>query len=328
MPSRPHFQRLASDARLLPPLPAAVVHPCDAESLQCALSGAFAGYLAPVLVGPTVRIRAAADAAGLDVSHLPIVDAADDPRASCLAAIELAASGEVRCLIQGALRIDDLLAPIAAPDRGLRGERRFSHVHVLDLPGRARPLLVADALLNLNPNLAAKADILHNTFAFAIALGIREPRAAVLAAVDVVSPAFPSTADADALRSMAEEGLFGTARVAGPLTADGALSPEAARAGGALPLSAGEFDVLLAPNRESAALLVRALTAITGGLAAGVVLGARVPIIAPARADGTEARMASCVLASLVAAARPAPAPGVVAAPGAQPAPAAAGVPG
>lgn len=316
MPSRPHFQRLASDARLLPPLAAAVVHPCDAESLQCALSGAFAGYLAPVLVGPTARIRATADAAGLDVSHLPVVDAEDDPRASCLAAIELAASGEVRGLIQGALRIDDLLAPIAAPDRGLRGERRLSHVHVLDLPGRARPLLVADALLSLHPNLATKADILHNTFAFATALGIREPRAAVLAAVDVVSPAFPSTADAAALRSMAEEGLFGTARVAGPLTADGALAPEAARASGAPAATADGFDVLLAPNMESAALLVRALTAITGGLAAGLVLGARVPIVAPARVDGTEARMASCVLASLVAAAnRPAVAPRAVAAP-------------
>jgi phosphotransacetylase len=187
---------------------------------------------------------------------------------------------------------------------------------VLDLPGRARPLLVADALLSLHPNLATKADILHNTFAFATALGIREPRAAVLAAVDVVSPAFPSTADAAALRSMAEEGLFGTARVAGPLTADGALAPEAARGSGAPAAAADGFDVLLAPNMESAALLVRALTAITGGLAAGLVLGARVPIVAPARVDGTEARMASCVLASLVAAAtRPVVAPRAVAAP-------------
>jgi phosphotransacetylase len=262
----------------MPPLAAAIVHACDRESLQCALSGAFAGILAPVLVGPTSRIRATADAAGLDVSRLPIVDAPDDARASSLRAVELAAAGDVRALIRGALGIDELLAPVAAPERGLRGEHRLSHVHVLDLPGHAKPLLVADALLNFTPGLAAKRDILLNTLAFATALGMKRPYVALLAAIDVVSPAFASTADA-------------------------ALAGEPARASGAQPDAANTPDVLLAPNMECATLLVQTLAAVTGGLAAGLVVGARVPIVASSRSEGLEARLASCVLASLQAAA-------------------------
>jgi hypothetical protein len=310
MHSRPHFQRLAADARLLPPLAAAIVHPCDRESLQCALSGAFAGILSPVLVGPTSRIRATADAAGLDGSRLPIVDAADDARASTLRAVELAAAGDVHALIRGALGIDELLAPVAAPERGLRGEHRLSHVHVLDLPGHAKPLLVADALLNFNPGLAAKRDILLNTLAFATALGVARPQVALLAAIDVASPAFPSTGDAAALCAMAREGAFGSARLEGPITAETALAGEAPHAGGARP-DGGHPDVLLAPNMECATLLVQTLAAITGGLAAGLVVGARLPIVASARSEGIEARLASCVLASLQAAAgaRPATAP-------------------
>jgi phosphotransacetylase len=319
MHSRPHFQRLAADARILPPLAAAIVHPCDRESLQCALSGAFAGILSPVLVGPTPRIRAAADAAGLDVSRLPIVDAADDARASTLRAVELAAAGQVHALIRGALGIDELLAPVAAPERGLRGEHRLSHVHVLDLPGHAKPLLVADALLNFNPGLAAKRDILHNTLAFATALGLARPQVALLAAIDVVSPAFPSTGDAAALCAMAREGAFGSARLEGPVTAETALAGESAHAGGARPDGVHPPDVLLAPNMECATLLVQTLAAITGGLAAGLVMGARVPIVASARSEGIEARLASCVLASLQAAAGARP----VAAPARQGAPAA-----
>ncbi len=303
MHSRPHFQRLAADARLLPPLAAAIVHPCDRESLQCALSGAFAGILAPVLVGPTSRIRAAADTAGLDVSRLPIVDADDDARASSLRAVELAAARDVRALIRGALGIDELLAPVAAPERGLRGEHRLSHVHVLDLPGHAKPLLVADALLNISPGLAAKRDILQNTLAFAAALGMAQPQVALLAAIDVVSPAFPSTGDAAALLAMAREGAFGSARLEGPVTAETALAGESTRAGGARPEAVHPPDVLLAPNMECATLLVQTLAAITGGLAAGLVAVARVPIVASARSEGIEARLASCVLASLQAAA-------------------------
>jgi phosphate acetyltransferase len=305
MANRPHFQRYAADARLLPAMAAAVVYPCDPESLQCALSGAFVGLIAPVLVGPTARIRGVADAAGLDLSRLRHVDTEDEPRAACLRAAELADAGEVTALVKGTLGIDDLLIPLAAPERGFRRrDRRLSHVHVLDLPGRAAPLLLTDALLNVNPNLAAKKDILLNALEFATALGATRPRVALLAAIDVVSPAFPSTADAAALRSMAAQGLLGEAWVDGPLTADGALSPDAVRATGARPDAAGQPDILLAPNMEAASLVLRTLTSITGGLAAGLVLGARVPIVAPARSDTMETKLASCVLASLLASAR------------------------
>ncbi|MBK6336496.1 MAG: bifunctional enoyl-CoA hydratase/phosphate acetyltransferase [Betaproteobacteria bacterium] len=302
MVNRPHFQRYAADVRLLPPIAAAVVYPCDRESLQLALSGGFAGYLAPVLIGPRARIRDAADTAGLDISRLLVIDTPDDPRAACLRAAELAEAGDVKALVKGALGIDELLAPIAAPENGLRRERRLSHVHVLDLPARGEPLLLTDALLNFNPNLAAKKDILLNALEFATALGITRPRVALVAAMDVVSPVFSSTADAAALRSMAAQGLFGDSLVDGPLTADSALSPDAARANGARPEVAGQSDIVLAPNMEAATLMLRTLTAATGGLAAGLVLGARVPIVAPARADGMDVRMASCVLASLAAA--------------------------
>jgi phosphate acetyltransferase len=304
MPSRPHFQRFASEARLLPPLPAAVVFPCDRESLQFALSGAFAGYLAPVLVGPLARIRATADAAGLDIARLPAVDTTDDPRAAAQRAVELARSGEVAAIVKGALGNDELLSPVVAPDTGLRGDRRLSHGFVLDLPGRPEHLLIADALLNVNPNLAAKKDIALNTIEFAVALGVRHPRVALVAAVDGVSPTFPSTADAAALKSMAAQGLLGDAIVDGPLTADCALSADAARAAGVRSDVAGRPDVIIAPCMETAAILLRTLTAATGGFAAGLVLGARVPILTPQRSDSIEVRVASCVLAALHAAAR------------------------
>jgi phosphate acetyltransferase len=297
MLARPHFQRYASDARLLPVLRVAVVFPCDHESLQLAQSGAFAGYFEPLLVGPLHRIRAAADAAGLDLSRLRIADTPDDPRAASAHAVALARGGELDALVKGALGIDDLLTPVAASDTGLRTERRLSHAFVADLPGRPAPLLFADTQLNVTPNLAAKKDILENTLELAAALGIRGIRVAAIAATDVVSPVFPSTADAAALKSMAAQGLFGDARVDGPVTMDSALAGDAATGGDGA-------DVIIAPNMEAATLVLRTLVGATGGFAAGLVLGARVPIVAPLRGDSLEVRMASCVLASLFASAR------------------------
>ncbi len=304
MLARPHFQRFANDVRLLPALPAAVVFPCDRESLQLAQSGAFAGYLDPLLVGPIQRIRSTADSAGLDISRLRIADTPDDPRAASWHAVALARTGEVGALVKGALGNDELLTPVAAAENGLRTGRRLSHAYVLDLPGRPWPLLVVDAQLNVNPNLAAKKEILENTLELALALGIHPARVAVVAATDVVSPAFPSTADAAALKSMAAQGLFGEAHIDGPLTIDNALSGDAARADGGVSAVAGRANVIVAPNMEAAALVLRTLTAITGGLAAGLVLGASVPIVLPARGDPLEVRMASCVLASLHACSR------------------------
>jgi phosphotransacetylase len=297
---RPQFQRLVERIRVRPPLPAAIVHPCDRDSIQLALSGAFAGYLAPVLVGPEGRIRDAAAKAGLDISRLSIVDTADDPRAAAGRAVEIARQGKVSALIKGNIGDGDLLAPVAAPESGLRTDRRLSHAYFVDLPGRPSGMFVADAQLNVVPNLAAKKDIVANTIDLARAIGVASPNVALLAAMDYVTPAFVSTADAAALKTMAEQGMFGSAVVDGPLTADSALSGEAARVNGVNSDVAGRADVLIAPTMEAASLVVRTLTGLTGGLAAGIVLGATLPILIPARTDSMELRMASCVLAALV----------------------------
>jgi phosphotransacetylase len=305
MAMRPQFQRLVEKIRARPPLPVAFVHPCDADSLQLALSGAFAGYLAPILIGPEVRIRDAGVKAGLDISRFSIVDTADDPRAAGIRAAEIARDGKVSALVKGSMSDGDLLAPIAAPESGLRGERRLSHAYYLDLPGRPNGILVADALINIAPNLAAKKDIVANTVALANALGIAAPNVALLAAMDYINPAFSSTGDAAALKAMAEQGMFGSAVVDGPLTADSALSIEAARANGIRSEVAGHPDVLVAPTMEAASMVLRTLIGLTGGLAAGIVLGARIPVVVPARIDTMETRMASCVLASILFAAHP-----------------------
>ena len=301
MPARPHFQKLVEKARFQPPLAAAVAYPCDLESLQLALSGAFAGYLAPTLVGPEGRIRDVAAKSGLDISRLPIVDTADDPRAAGVRAAELARDGHVAGLVRGSLTNEELLGPVAAPESGLRTERRLSHAYFLDLAGQPRGLLVADAHMNVTPNLAAKRDIVQNTIQLAVALGLAAPNVALLAAMDGPAPAFRSTTDAVALRAMAQQGLFRGAVIEGPLTPDSALSGEAARAKGLKSEIAGRVDVLIGPSMESAVMVMRTLLALGHGLAAGVVLGARIPIVAPTRNDSMEVRMASCVLAMLLA---------------------------
>lgn len=299
MNARPHLQKLVERVRLQPALPAAIVFPVDRESLQLALSGAFAGYLAPTLVGPEKRIRDEASRAGLDITRLPLVDTPDDPRRAAERAVALARGGAFAALVRGSLTIDDLLAPVAAPESGLRTARRLSHALFCDLPGRPHPLVVADAMLNVAPTLAAKKDIVVNTVGFARALGIDEPHVALLAAKAVVAPAFPSTSEAAALKSMAAQGAFPGAVVDGPLTADIALSPDAARLAGSGSPVAGRADVLIAPSMESAVMLVRALTGVTGGLAAGLVLGATLPIVVPGTQEPMETRIAACVLAAL-----------------------------
>ena len=301
MAARPHFQKLVEKVRFRPPLAAAVAYPCDREALQMALSGAFAGYLNPTLVGPEVRIRDVAAKAGLDISRLPIVDTPGDPRAAGERAVELAREGRVAALVKGSLAKEDLLGPVAAPESGLRTERRLSHAYFLDIPGQPRGYILSDAQMNVAPNLAAKRDIVQNTLQLAAALGLATPKVALLAAMDGPTAAFPSTADAVALKSMAAQGMFGPALVEGPMMPDTALSAEAARANGATFDVAGQAEVLIAPTMESAIMVLRTMLALTGGLAAGIVLGARVPIVAPTRNDPMEVRMASCVLASMLA---------------------------
>jgi len=218
-------------------------------------------------------------------------------------AVELAREGQVSALVKGSLSNEDLLSPVAAHDSGLRTDRRLSHAYFLDLPGISRGLLLADAQLNVAPNLAAKKDIVLNTVQLAISLGLAAPNVALLAAMDGPATAFPSTTDAVALKSMAAQGMFGGAIVDGPLTPDSALSADAARTNGVTSEVAGHVDVLIAPSMESALMVLRTLLAFNAGLAAGIVLGARIPIVIPARNDSMEVRMASCVLASLAASA-------------------------
>jgi phosphate acetyltransferase len=297
----PHFQKLVARARQEPPLPAAVVYPLDRDALQLALSGDFGGYLAPTLVGPETRIRDVAARDGLNIGRLPIVDTPDDPRAAGQRAALMAREGKAGALIKGSLGIEDLLAPVVAPDSGLRTETRLTHAFFLDLPGQERGLLLADAHLNVNPNLAAKRDIVQNAVHFAMALGVAMPRVGLLAAMDGASAAFPSTSEALALKEMAAKGVIAGAVVDGPFTPETALSADAARANGVQSDIAGHLDVLIAPSMETALMVLRTLTVITRGLAAGLVLGAKVPIVVTSRGDSMEARMASCVLASLVA---------------------------
>lgn len=298
----PHFQKLVAKARQEPPLPAAVVFPCDHDALQLALSGEFGGYLAPTLVGPETRIRDIADRAGLNIGRLPIIDTPDDPRAAGQRASALARDGKTAALIKGSLGIEDLLAPVAAQDSGLRTDTRLTHAHFLDLPGQERGLLLADAHLNVNPNLAAKRDIVQNTIDFALALGVPTPRVGLLAAMDGASAAFPSTAEALALKEMAARRIIKGGLVDGPFTPETALSADAAQANGVESAIAGNLDVLIAPGMEAALMVLRTLTVMTRGLAAGLVLGARVPIVVTSRGESMESRMASCVLASLMAA--------------------------
>jgi len=301
MISRSHFQKLVDQVRNFPPLKTAIVYPCDRDSLQIALSGQFAGYLDPVLIGPEARITEAAAQAGLDLSRIERVDTPDEPFAAAQQAVALARNGAVSALIKGSLYPDDLMRAVAAPDSGLRSERRLTHAFYVDVPNFARPFVLSDAVLNIAPTLAAKREIVQNAIELARAVGMAAPQVAVLAAVEGVTAALPATGDAASLTKMAGQGLINGAVVEGPITVDSALSAAAARANGIDSKMAGLADVLIVPSLESGAMMLQMLTAMFGALAAGVVLGARVPIVLASRSDTMEVRMASCVLASLVA---------------------------
>ncbi|MEP7205975.1 MAG: bifunctional enoyl-CoA hydratase/phosphate acetyltransferase [Casimicrobiaceae bacterium] len=298
---RPHFQRLVERARMRPVVRAAFVYPADRDWLQLALSAAFAGFFEPVLVGPEARIRDTAEQAGLDISRLAVANTPDSTGEAAACAVELARAGAVAAFVRCSLANEDLLGRVAAADSGLRTDRRLSHAHFVDLPALPHGLLLADAVLNIAPTLGAKKDVVRNTIDLAHAIGVAEPRVAVLSAVGTPSPAFASSLDAQVLTAMATHGIFGGAVVDGPLTADVALSVDAARLHGVESEVAGRSDVLIAPAMESAALLLRMMTTIAGGFAAGIVLGARLPIVLPTRFESMETRIAACVLASLYA---------------------------
>jgi phosphate acetyltransferase/phosphate butyryltransferase len=284
----------------VPPIPAAVVHPCDAASVAAAARAAQLALIQPVLVGPEPRIRAAAEAAEVSLKGLEIVDAPHSHAAAARAAA-MAVEGRVRMLVKGALHTRELLHEVVRPDGGLRTERRVSHVYVMDVPTYPRLLLITDAAVNTRPDLEAKRDIVQNAIDLARALGVAEPKAAILSAVETVTPALPSTIEAAALCKMADRGQIAGGLLDGPLAFDLAVSPEAAAAKAIVSPVAGRADILVTPDLESGNMLAKQLTFLAGARAAGVALGARVPVVLTSRADSVEARVASCAVAGLMA---------------------------
>ena len=305
-----HGWRAAIVARCtaLPPVSAAIVHPCDAIALGAAVEAAVQGLITPILVGPEAKIRAAADAAGLDISAYRIEDAPHS-HAAADRAVALVRSGDAHMLMKGSLHTDEFMHAVMAAETGLRTKRRVSHVYVMDVPRYPRPILVTDAAINVVPSLADKLDIVQNAIDLAHVLGIAQPRVAILAPVEVVNPKLPSTLDAAALCKMADRGQITGALLDGPLAFDNAISPEAAAEKGIVSDVAGRADILVVPNLVSGNILAKQLTFLAGADAAGVVVGASVPIVLTSRADSEAARIASCAVAVLMAHAAQAVAP-------------------
>jgi phosphate butyryltransferase len=297
------FHSLLARASSAPPLQTAVAHPCDANALAAAVDAAKAGLIIPILIGPRDRIKAAAKAAAVDIAPYRLVDAPHS-EASAEAAVALIRRGEASLLMKGSLHTDELLHAVLDTEKGLRTGRRLSHVYLFDVPGYPRPLLVTDAAVNIAPTLEEKADIVQNAIDLAHVMGIAEPRVAVLSAVETVNPKIPSTVDAAALSKMAERGQIQGGMVDGPLAFDNAVSLSAASEKGIVSPVAGQADILLVPGLEAGNILAKQLSFLAGADAAGIVLGARVPIILTSRADSERTRLASCAVAALLAYAR------------------------
>jgi phosphate butyryltransferase len=283
--------------------------------VAAAVEAAEAGLIAPILIGPEARIRAAAQEAEVDIAGCRIVPVPHS-HAAAAKAVELVRSGEARLLMKGSLHTDELMGAVVAHETGLRTERRISHVYLMDVPGHAGPLIITDAAINIAPNLEEKADIIRNAVDLAHVIGIEKPRVAILSAVETVSRALASTLDAAALCKMADRGQITGAIIDGPLAFDNAVSEAAAREKGIVSPVAGRAEVLVVPNLEAGNMLAKQLTFLSGADAAGIVLGARVPIILTSRADSLRTRLASCAVAVLLARAGTMAAPGMASLPG------------
>lgn len=306
--THPHerHRALLAQARQGPPVPTAVVHPCEATALAAAVEAAELGLIRPILVGPEAKIRASAEAAGRDLGGLRLVPAPHS-HAAAEVAVGLVRAGQAEMLMKGSLHTDELLHAVLEREAGLRTERRLSHVYLFDVPNYPRPLLITDAAVNIAPTLEDKRDIVRNAVEVARAVGIERPRVAVLSAVETVTSKLRSTLDAAALCKMAERGQITGAVVDGPLAFDNAVSPEAAREKGIVSEVAGRADVLVVPDLEAGNMLAKQLTFFAGADAAGVAAGARVPIVLTSRADSARTRVASCAVAVLLARTRACP---------------------
>jgi len=294
------YHRLIERCKALPPTPTAVAHPCDESSLQGVVDAAKAGLIAPILVGPVARIKEVAAKAKLDISGYPMVDAGFSQESADKAVAEVRA-GRAEALMKGSLHTDELMGAVVRRDTGLRTARRLSHCFIMDVPGRADALIITDAAVNIAPTLKEKVDIVQNAIDLAHALGAKEVRVAILSAMETVNPDVPSTLEAAALCKMADRGQITGAVLDGPLALDNAISPEAAKIKKIESPVAGRANVLVVPDLEAGNMLAKSLTVLAGADAAGIVLGARVPIILTSRADSLIARMASCAVAVLVA---------------------------
>jgi len=293
------YEAFIREARVHPALRTAVVYPCSPETVLAAIEARDEGLLDPILVGPEAEIRAAAKIAQISLDGVTI-EAVANSRAAAVRAVEMGAAGEVAALMKGSLETEELLAAIVDPASNLRTGRRISHVYVMDIPAYSKPLIVTDAAVNIAPSLDQKRDICQNAIDLLHLLGIAEPRVAVLAAVETVNPKMRTTLDAAALTVMAARGQIRGARVDGPLAFDNAISFAAAKTKRIDSAVAGQADILLVPDLEAGNMLAKQLIYFAGADAAGLVLGASLPIIMTSRADSLRVRLASAALAKLV----------------------------
>jgi phosphate acetyltransferase len=294
------YDQLMEAAKACPRIRMAVVHPCSREALEGALDAASLGLIEAVLVGPEARIRELATQNGFDLGGVTLVDVPHS-HAAAARAVQMVHAGEVQALMKGSLHSDELLAEVVHPQTGLRTGRRISHVFVLDVPRYPKPLLITDAAINVAPDFDAKADIVRNAIDLAHALGNRMPKVAILSAVETVTSKLQSAMDAAALSKMADRGQIAGALVDGPLAFDNAVSLAAARTKGIISPVAGDADVLVVPDLDAGNMVAKQLEYLGDAQAAGIVMGARVPIVLTSRADSAHSRIASCAIALLVA---------------------------
>ena len=297
------YQRLIEHCRTLPPTTVAVAHPCDETSLSGAMEAARLGLIQPILVGPRARIEALARELGIDLADTTIVDV-EHSHAAAERAVELVREGKAEALMKGSLHTDELMGAVVRRDTGLRTSRRVSHCFVMDVPSYSETLIVTDAAVNIAPTLRDKVDIIQNAIDLAHALRMDEVRVAILSAMETVNPDVPSTVEAAALCKMADRGQITGAILDGPLALDNAINLESVAIKKITSPVAGRANVLVVPDLEAGNMLAKSLSFMAGADAAGIVLGARVPIILTSRADSVMTRMASCAVAAMVAQAR------------------------
>jgi phosphate acetyltransferase len=297
------YERLVQAAQGLTPATTAVAHPCDRASIEGVVEAARLRLLKPLLVGPPAKIRAAAEQAALDISEFPIIEAEHSHDAAAKA-VGLVREGRVEALMKGSLHTDELMGAVVSRATGIRTARRVSHCFVMDVPGHTDALIVTDAAVNIAPTLEDKADIVQNAIDLARAMRFAEPRVAILSAMETVNPKVPSTIEAAALCKMADRGQITGGLLDGPLALDNAISAEAAAIKHIVSPVAGRANILVVPDLEAGNMLAKSLSFLAGADAAGIVLGAKVPIILTSRADSVITRLASCAVAVLVAEAR------------------------